>query len=273
MSLEFLLEHGELETFLDAKDLVHVENTSRTFRAMFQKNGIAERWLSSQLPFPVGWKNTTTRHCHKGLLLKNKNYVQTSCSLYFREHVLVNQAIPTVHVTSWKEKLWQWYVGKKLLTHYFFFVDSRIAPNRMRCVPNVFYWEVLLESHPQGFCYGFSALDDFKYIRCARVHVGFTKHSIGYCQSGNIYCDDARINKKQEFYSRGDVVGCGYNVSSQKIWFTKNGMVVFEQRWYSSENGIYPVLSMDRNISPNVGYSINDGWTRPFVFDLETQCA
>lgn len=262
MSLEFLLEHGELETFLDAEDLVHVEHLGHTFRALFQRNGIPKRWLSTRLSYPVGWKNPTTRHCSRGMLPVTKKNVQISCSIYFREHVLVDQPIPTVSGT-WKEKLWQWYFQKKLLTHYFFFVDST---RKMRCAPNVFYWEVLLESHPHGFCYGFSGLDDFRYIRCARVHVGFTRNSIGYCQNGDIYRDDARINKKREFYSQGDVMGCGYDVSSQKIWFTKNGIVVFEQGWSPSVNRIYPVLSMDNN----VGYSWNDGWTQPFVFDVET---
>jgi len=266
MSLEFLLEHGELETFLDAEDIAHIENVSRTFRVLVHSHRIAKRWLSSRLPFPIGWKNPTTRHCSKGLLLKRNNYVQTSCSVYFREYLMIDMMLPVVSGT-WKEKLWEWYSRRKLLTHYFFFVDSAI-PHRMRCLPNVYYWEILLESNPRGFCYGFSALDDFRYIRCARVHVGFTKRSMGYCQNGDIYRDDARVNKKREFYSQGDIVGCGYDVSSQKIWFTKNGVVVSELGWCTTGFPTYPVLSMDNNMK----YSINDGWCKPFVFDLETHC-
>ena len=255
MFLEFLIQHGELETFVDLPDLVRMSTLNRSFYEITHRTETLKRWLCVRMPFPLGFRPTM----HHVVGFTERGCLQPY-SIHFRRHYLLETPCKMVSWT-WREKLFQWYHQKTLFSHYFFHVDRSF---HMRCVPNLWYWEFTVKSQPFGFSYGFSTREDFIYLRSARLNVGDTLHSIGYHQAGAICRDHARLNKKRESYAKNDVMGCGYDISSSKIFFTKNGIEVFECTWSTGPVPIFPVLVMDEDVQ----FTWNHGWTEPFVLDL-----
>ena len=65
------------------------------------------------------------------------------------------------------------------------------------------------------------------------------------CRSG--------VKKKGEKYKSGDVVGCGYNIESNCVYFTKNGKIVgVTEKCQKSSGKLQPTLSVQDPVSEGV---------------------
>ena len=66
-------------------------------------------------------------------------------------------------------------------------------------------------------------------MSCAGVNLnrlpGWERNSYGYhADDGCVYCSSATGQSYATTFTTGDVVGCGLNLVSRSIFFTKNGM-------------------------------------------------
>jgi hypothetical protein len=141
-----------------------------------------------------------------------------------------------------------WRGGGGTPDFYFFYAEGDV----WRCIENVYYWEAV-----GATSIGLATRRDEAYMWVADVYVGFTNDSIGYSPNGGVYKDGSRINGKKEPYSPEDIIGCGYDVSTDRVFFTKNGVLQFEYTW-----SIYSPL-----VPVTLGGDINHG-DRPFAFHM-----
>lgn len=151
---------------------------------------------------------------------------------------------------------------------YFYFKNDG---GRLCRIIDIFYYEVTVVSVPEEpwiYCLsiGLSTKDHFHYLEKNKLPVGWTDQSIAYHSDDGIICWDGHsTNPKHEPFGEGDTIGCGFDLSRNLFFFTKNGLVVnvYSFRWNPWLGQIFPAIGMDGffKISANLG-------DKPFLFPL-----
>ncbi|XP_060199406.1 uncharacterized protein LOC132627835 [Lycium barbarum] len=87
--------------------------------------------------------------------------------------------------------------------------------------------------------------------------------SIGFNSNGSVFLDGMKLvfeSQREEWGKAEKVIGCGYNPSQKKVFFTVDSLLVHEIRCKSEDfgNPLYPTLASNGNIAVlvNLGQSV-----------------
>ncbi|KAJ1459266.1 hypothetical protein M885DRAFT_613791 [Pelagophyceae sp. CCMP2097] len=95
---------------------------------------------------------------------------------------------------------------------------------------------------------------------------GWDVHSWGYhSDDGGVFHADGSAARHEEPFGRGDVVGCGFDHSDRRLFFTRGGVQLATCFVLSHDVGpLYPTIGIDDSALVVVNFG-----TEPFKFDLD----
>jgi hypothetical protein len=136
----------------------------------------------------------------------------------------------------------------------------RSDQSTISCIENVKYAEInFKEKFSENSCFsvGFTTLKDFSTLFYQDWMLGWSSDSIGYHSDDGLICrDGSAVVRKKEKFSHNDIIGFGVNLENNHIFFTKNGILIFNQPYsFFWNTTIFPAIVMDSPIL----YQINHG--------------
>ncbi|KAL3840426.1 hypothetical protein ACJIZ3_025017 [Penstemon smallii] len=88
---------------------------------------------------------------------------------------------------------------------------------------------------------------------------GSYEGSIGFNSTGSLYLDGTKLvleSENEEWGKTDEVIGCGYNPSQKKVFFTVDSVLVYEIQCKTEEFGypLYPILAANADIMALVNF-------------------
>lgn len=122
--------------------------------------------------------------------------------------------------------------------------------NDKRVISNVYYYEIFISTHRfresfagETLSFGYGLFNSNN----SNIHVGWLMDSVGYhSDDGCIFKNGYKYNKNITF-GLGDIVGAGIEYIEKdtfKIFFTKNGKLIYKDIMFLTNKNIYPQVSL-----------------------------
>ena len=132
------------------------------------------------------------------------------------------------------------------------FIGLRTVDNkRVLCSSNIFYYELYIcENDKSVYPCTFEkesidiiiGLVEKKFQQT--LSIGRNKYSFGYSSDGKLRCGSDRVEYEFKKFEEGDVVGCGFNILTNEIFFTLNGECFYSMK--VDNKCLYPAITLNK---------------------------